>query len=165
MPYDMSKLPPSPYADLTYEEKVAATQALGRAYMPRVKATMAALRAGGAGREADKPKQEAPKVSPAALFRFGWTSAADSLRNNRYRLPAKFYIILWMSMWAAAVGMFVMAFLGAIDEAGARHQGPGPQCGAVPMGPFYLVLIPKMIVAAMTLVTMTLFFFPAVVRP
>jgi hypothetical protein len=33
------------------------------------------------------------------------------MRNNRYRLPAKFYIILWTSMWAAAVGMFVMAFM------------------------------------------------------
>jgi hypothetical protein len=38
-------------------------------------------------------------------------SARALLINNRYRLPAKFYIILWMSMWAAAVGMFVMAFL------------------------------------------------------
>jgi hypothetical protein len=36
-----------------------------------------------------------------------------------------------------------------------------PQCGAVPEGPFYLVLIPKMIVAAGPLVTMTLFFFRA----
>jgi hypothetical protein len=53
-------------------------------------------------------------------------------------VPARFYIILWTAMWAVAVGLMVMAYLGAIQEVGA------PLCGA----PFYQFLIPKMIVAA-----------------
>jgi hypothetical protein len=57
------------------------------------------------------------------------------------------YIILWTSMWAAAVGMFVMAFLQALDLLAAQHQGPGPLCGAIPVGRFYLFLIPKMFVS------------------
>jgi hypothetical protein len=40
MPYDMSKSPPSPYADLPYDQKVVATQALGAAYKPRLEADM-----------------------------------------------------------------------------------------------------------------------------
>jgi hypothetical protein len=56
-------------------------------------------------------------------------------------------------MWAAAVGMFVMAFLQALDLLAAQHQGPGPLCGAISVGRFYLFLIPKMIVAAAPLVT------------
>jgi hypothetical protein len=69
------------------------------------------------------------------------------MRNNRYRLPAKFYIILWTSMWAAAVGMFVMAFLQALDLFAAQHQGPGPQCGAQAVGRFYRFVAPKMFVS------------------
>jgi hypothetical protein len=38
-----------------------------------------------------------------------------------YRLPAKFYIILWTSMWAAAVGMFVMAFVEDLDVVRAQR--------------------------------------------
>jgi hypothetical protein len=39
---------------------------------------------------------------------------ADSFRHNRYRLPAKFYIIMATAMWAGVVGAMVMAFLGAM---------------------------------------------------
>jgi hypothetical protein len=35
------------------------------------------------------------------------------------RLPAKFYIILWTSMWAAAAGMFVMAFMEGLEMGGS----------------------------------------------
>jgi hypothetical protein len=38
------------------------------------------------------------------------------------RLPAKFYIILWTSMWAAAVGMFVMAFMDVDGIVGGRRR-------------------------------------------
>jgi hypothetical protein len=53
----------------------------------------------------------------------------------------------------------LMTYLGAIQEVEARHKGPGPLCGAVPTGPFYQALIPKMIVIAQALVALTLFFF------
>jgi hypothetical protein len=43
MPYDMSKLPPSPYAHLPYEEKVAATQALIKQRMELLKVKHAGL--------------------------------------------------------------------------------------------------------------------------
>jgi hypothetical protein len=36
----MSKLPPSPFAHLPYDEKLAATQALGQAYMPKLEVDM-----------------------------------------------------------------------------------------------------------------------------
>ena len=77
----------------------------------------------------------------------------------------KFYIILATAMWAGIVGWMVMAYWGAIQEVEARHKGPGPLCGAVPTGPFYQALIPKLIMAFMFLVTLTLFFFPALLRP
>jgi hypothetical protein len=31
--------------------------------------------------------------SIAVIFRFAWNSAMDAMRNHRYRLPAKFYVI------------------------------------------------------------------------
>jgi hypothetical protein len=57
------------------------------------------------------------------------------------------YIILWTSMWVGVVGWMVMAYWGAIQEVEARHKGPGPLCGAVPTGPFYLFPIPKIFVS------------------
>jgi hypothetical protein len=52
-----------------------------------------------------------------------------------------------------------------LDGARDQHKGPGPQCGAIPVGRFYRVVITKMFVSLLPLVTMTIFFFPALVRP
>jgi hypothetical protein len=69
-----------------------------------------------------------------------------------------------VTLWLGAVGCLVMGVWEGFEETRDQHKGPGPQCGAVPMGPFYQFLIPKMIVAAAALVTMTIFFFSALVR-
>ena len=46
-----------------------------------------------------------------------------------------------------------------------RQHRPGPLCGAVPMGPFYRALLSKMMGPMQVLLTLTFFFFPAVLRP
>jgi hypothetical protein len=43
MPYDMSKLPPSPFAHLPYDKKVAATKALIKQRMESLKVEHAGL--------------------------------------------------------------------------------------------------------------------------
>jgi hypothetical protein len=73
---------------------------------------------------------------------------------------AKFHVIVWMILWVAAISLFLMGVVKGLDGAHDSHEGSGPQCGAVPTGPFYQALIPKMIGAAMILVPLTLFFSP-----
>jgi hypothetical protein len=67
-----------------------------------------------------------PLSSPAnSSARLSWNSVADAMRNNRYRLPAKFYIILWVTLWLGAVACLVMGVWEGLE--GASHAAPMTQ--------------------------------------
>lgn len=95
----------------------------------------------------------------------------DSIRTNRYRLPAKLYVILWLALWVSSVGMFLVGIPEGL-EAASDHQRSlmrgdyiGPVCGPMPTMRFYRVMARQIINSLPLLVTMTIFFFPAVVKP
>ena len=91
------------------------------------------------------------------------------MRTNRYRLPAKFYIILWMALWVSAVSLPIVglfeAMEAAIDSKAHGSAVDAPKCGPVHTGPFYRIMARSMFGSLPLLVTMTIFFFPALVRP
>jgi hypothetical protein len=43
-----------------------------------------------------------------------------------YRLPAKFYVILWMMLWLGAVGCLVSGVLEGLEMARDEWKGSGP---------------------------------------
>ena len=89
----------------------------------------------------------------------------DGMRNNRYRLSAKFYIIMWMSLWLGAAGMVLVGCFEGLEMATDEMKGPGPKCGAVPVDRFYRVMARNVVGSLPLLVTLTIFFFPALVKP
>ena len=163
MPVDLSKLPLSPFAHLPYDEKLEAIKDLMQQQLKRIKDDMEATGAKMAAAAAPKKRGVAAWVLAAP--RFFCSSALDGMRNNRYRLPAKFYLVLWLTLWTAAFGSFLLGVWEGLDAARDAHKGPGPQCGAIPMASFYRVVVGKMVASFPLLVTMTIFLFPALVRP
>lgn len=75
--------------------------------------------------------------STSALVRMRTNRSLDGMRNNRYRLPAKFYFILWLTLWVSAVGSFLLGVWESLDVAMDANNGPGPQCGAIAVGRFW----------------------------
>lgn len=163
MPVDLSKLPPSPFAHLPYDEKLEAIKDLMQQQLKRIKEDMDADAAEAATAAAPKKRRVAATV--LAALRFFWRCGLDGLRNNRYRLPAAFYIGLFTTLWIAAFGMVAVGAWEGVVVAMQEAKGPGPACGAIPMASFYRIVVGKMIASLPLLVTMTIFLFPALVRP
>lgn len=110
-------------------------------------------------------------VPIVTIIRHLWMSTMDSIRTNRYRLPAKLYVTLWLALWVSSVGMFIIGIPEGL-EAVADYQRSllradyiGPVCGPFKIQRFYRIMARQIINSLPLLVTMTIFFFPAVVRP
>lgn len=110
-------------------------------------------------------------VAITTLVRKLWTSTRDSVRTNRYQLPAHFYIMLWSMLFLSALGLAAVGVPEGLEAAmdykknNMRKEYVGPVCGAVPIGRFYRIMARQFANALPLLVTLTIFFFPAVVRP
>jgi len=61
--------------------------------------------------------------STSALGRMRTNRWLDGMRNNRYRLPAKFYFILWLTLWVSAVGSFLLGVWEGLDVAMVQTTG------------------------------------------
>ncbi|KAF1923794.1 uncharacterized protein M421DRAFT_9404 [Didymella exigua CBS 183.55] len=161
----------SPVADLPYDEAVAATAAM----IEEWRMTQPVF----PDLELGLPQ---PKMKPwyygciggvpiHTLIHRTWTSTRDGIRTNRYMLPARLYATLWLSLLAASLGLFAVGIpegLEAVSDqqkAMGHHDYRGPVCGPFPRGRFYRIMARQMANTLPLLVTLTIFFFPAIVRP
>ena len=100
-----------------------------------------------------------------------WTSTRDGIRTNRYMLPARLYAILWLSLLAASLGLFAVGIPEGLEAATDQQKAMlspdyrGPACGPLPRARFYRIVARQIANTLPLLVTLTIFFFPAIVRP
>jgi|SRR5690242_16941565 len=123
-----------------------------------------------------------PKTRPWRYARIGgvpittivrgiWSNARDGIRTNRYQLPARFYTILWLMLFASALGVAAVGVPEGMEtimdyqKLRLRKDYVGPACGALPVNRFYRIMARQLFNSLPLLVTLTIFFFPAVVRP
>jgi hypothetical protein len=105
------------------------------------------------------------------LIRRLWQTTRDGVRTNRYGLPARFYTILWLTLWLASVGQFIVAIPEAVEmtEDYMHNYWPsgygGPDCGKYNLNRYYRIWARGIINSLPLLVSMTIFFFPALVKP
>mgnify|MGYP004509793939 CR=1 FL=1 len=100
-----------------------------------------------------------------------WTSTRDGVRTNRYGLPAHFYATLWLALLASSLGLIAVGVPEGIETAEDNQKNNlpggyiGPPCGKLPSSRFYRIMARQMVSSLPLLVTLTIFFFPAVVKP
>lgn len=100
-----------------------------------------------------------------------WTSTRDGIRTNRYMLPARLYAILWLSLLTACLGLFAVGIPEGLEMIQDQHKGSvppeyrGPVCGPYHQGRFYRIMARQIANTLPLLVTFTIFFFPAIVKP
>ncbi|KAF3050824.1 hypothetical protein E8E11_006527 [Didymella keratinophila] len=161
----------SPVADLPYDEAVEATTSMVEQWkieqpsLPDLKG--------------DLPK---PNIKPwyhgciggvpiHAGVRRIWTSTRDGIRTNRYGLPAKLYMLLWLGLLVFCLGSLAVGIPEGLEatqdyqKASLPQDYRGPPCGPYPKGRFYRIVARQIVNTLPVLVTFTIFFFPAVVNP
>ncbi|KAF2633526.1 hypothetical protein BU25DRAFT_453279 [Macroventuria anomochaeta] len=159
---------PSPFADQPFDIAVAGTESMIEEWLQARKVD-------------DTSKLIIPQMKPwyygciggvpiPTLTRRLWTSTRDGVRTNRYGLPAHFYAILWMALLLAALGLFVMAIPEGLEMARDRldvrppNDYLGPSCGDLPTDRFYRIVYRNIVNSLPLLVSLTIFFFPALVK-
>ncbi|KAJ8110640.1 hypothetical protein OPT61_g6560 [Boeremia exigua] len=165
----MTALPPSPFAGQPFDTAVESTVSAIEAWLDVRKVSDALEQA----KPTSKPWHHAriDGIPITTLFRRLWTNTRDGIRTNRYQLPAHFYSILWLMLFASSLGLLAVGIPEGLEAAtdnqknGLRGDYIGPACGALPHGRFYRIMARQFVNSLPLLVTLTIFFFPAVVRP
>ncbi|KAF3036714.1 hypothetical protein E8E12_007126 [Didymella heteroderae] len=161
----------SPVADLPYSEAAEATASMIEEWKME-QPSIPDL-------ELDLPK---PKIKPwyhgciggvpiRTLLRRMWTSTRDGIRTNRYGLPARLYVTLWLSLLFYCFGMLAVGIPEGLEMISDKQKNDlhpdyrGPACGPYEKGRFYRVVARQLAVSLPVLCTLTIFFFPAIVNP
>lgn len=105
------------------------------------------------------------------LFRRMWTSTRDGIRTNRYGLPARLYMLLWISLLLFGFASFAAGIYEGLEVVADQQTGAlpkdyrGPACGPYEKNRFYRIMGRTIVSTLPILVTLTIFFFPAIVNP
>ncbi|KAH6642434.1 hypothetical protein C7974DRAFT_408993 [Boeremia exigua] len=165
----MTAPPPSPFADQPFNLAAESTESAIEEWLKVRKVSDTARQTN----LAIKPWHYARVggIPITTLIRRLWTSTRDGIRTNRYQLPARFYSILWLTLFASSLGLIAVGVPEGLEAAmdsqknGLRGDYVGPACGALPRSRFYRIMARQLVNSLPLLVTLTIFFFPAVVRP